>query len=166
MDTAPVMTSSSTLYSDREHDPTDDRNMPPATPAHPVTPMTFGPSLAPPPPPPRASEAPSPAPSPPSATHAVQTVQAINPDITAACTSMGIPTARDWDELTRFLTSPSPVQIALAPTGHFAMAPFAMSGFLHIAQTCPNHDMRRVLATCVTHPHTDIPVTDNRNEML
>ena len=36
--------------------------------------------------------------SPPSATYAVQTAHAINPDMIAACNSMGIPISRDWDE--------------------------------------------------------------------
>ena len=86
----------------------------------------------------------------------------------AACTSMGIPIARDWDELTRLITSPSssPVEIALAPNGCYAMAPFTMNGFMLIAKSCSNHEKRRDFENCVTHSISEFPVTDNLNEML
>ena len=81
---------------------------------------------------------------------------------------MGIPIARDWDELTLLLTSPSssPVQIAFAPNGCFAMAPLTMNGFMLIAQSCSNHEKRRDFEKCVTHSNSEFPVTDNLNEML
>ena len=41
-----------------------------------------------------------------------------------------------------------------------------MSGFLHIAQTCPNHEKRREFETCITHSQPGFPVTDNLNELL
>ena len=41
-----------------------------------------------------------------------------------------------------------------------------MNGFMVIAQTCSNHEKRREFEKCVTHSHSEFPVTDNLNEML
>ena len=77
-------------------------------------------------------------------------------------------TAQVFSLLTRLLTSPSssPVQIAFAPNGCFAMAPLAMNGFMVIARSCSNHEKRREFEKCVTHSNSEFPVTDNLNEML
>jgi hypothetical protein len=77
-------------------------------------------------------------------------------------------TAEVFSLLTRLLTSPSssPVQIAFAPNGCFAMAPLTMNGFMLIAQSCSNHEKRRDFEKCVTHSNSEFPVTDNLNEML